>query len=449
MHNIFSGVRCQFLTRVVSTAVKTSAHLLVACVCVMSLQSQAASPDIFAHISSQKSKSPNAVATWGVELNSQLWQLQSNDSFALNLPNSDVVQVSIERVTKFKNGDIQLRGKFAGDGSVILTLGKQLSFGSINSPKHNFSISIDNSGQASLTDVNTMPESSIDLSNDMRRPSEYGYPQAKVTSNVIGALQAKSLKLPGATRIDVLVVYASDFKDVFAVPETRINQAIGFTNSAFERSGILIDLKLVKAVEFPFLSSAGNNVFGGLGDTLSDATNGVGAFSGVHQLRDDVGADLVVVLHKNNQSFAAGLAWIGASRPRFGYSAINLSPNCCDSVFAHELGHNLGSGHERISANPNQNSACTGGFTGYACGHGKSSNNWGTIMSYLNSAAIGERFSNPTQTCKGVPCGIAKGQPNAADNRASFNITRLLVAEFRDSNNGATLPPVINLLLDE
>ena len=52
-------------------------------------------------------------------------------------------------------------------------------------------------------------------------------------------------------------------------------------------------------------------------------------------------------------------------------------------------------------------------------------------MSYLNDRAVGYRFSNLDSDCQGQPCGIPEGQPNAADNRRSFNLSRVLVEAFR------------------
>jgi hypothetical protein len=241
----------------------------------------------------------------------------------------------------------------------------------------------------------------------------------------------------------VLVVYSKEFEQLFSNPETRINQLIGFSNSVFDRSGILIELDLVTAKLVNFDNSAN------LGTSLSQATDGVGAFSGLHRLRDVVGGDLVVVLHGSSGFSASGVAWVNGERARFGYSATRISERCCDSVFTHELGHNLGSGHERLSVNPSQPSPCRDVFTDYACGYGNSANDWGTIMSALSSRVVGHRFSNPDQLCLGEPCGIPIGSPNAADNRTAFNLSRINVAAFEEPDQLSWLPAIGNLLGDD
>jgi hypothetical protein len=156
---------------------------------------------------------------------------------------------------------------------------------------------------------------------------------------------------------------------------------------------------------------------------------------------------------------------VNADNPNFAFSSTRLSTRCCNSVFAHELGHNLGSQHERASVNDIGNVCNSNGFTNYSCGHGNASLNWGTIMSRLNSQIVGNVFSNPLSSdCLGEPCGIAEGQSGAADNTRSFNLARLLIKNFREdavvvppvqppsgmSNTDASgLPVIINLLLDD
>lgn len=417
--------------------------MLVITFCLCSLQLRAASFEMFKYFNAKQVSSQKSIAAWNVELNSELRYLQEGDSFDLNLPTGPNIQVLVERVSSFDNGDIQLLGKFSGHGSVLLTLGTQVSFGNINSDRHSFSISIDSQGAATLFDHTTFPVGTIDLTADMFTPIQSGISAKELSSEDIAGLKNKALKMTDNTQIDVLVVYSSEFKEIFTSPETRINQLIGFGNSAFSRSDILVELNLERAIELPFNNDAN------LGTSLSQATDGVAAFSNLHTIRDAVGADLVVILHADSSFSASGVGWISGNRPDLAYSATRISQACCDSVFIHEIGHNFGSGHARLSVNPDQTSPCTSGFTGYSCAHGNSVKGWGTIMSYLDSNSIGGRFSNPAQTCQGEPCGIPEGSPNAADNQASFNITRLLVAQFRSKSAHRLVPTITNLVLDE
>jgi hypothetical protein len=204
---------------------------------------------------------------------------------------------------------------------------------------------------------------------------------------------------------------------------------IAFTNDAYVRSGINIELKLAHARQVNF-NNAENP-----GTLLSQSRQGTGSFSNVHAIRDQYYADMVAVLPFKSSGGISGIAYVNGNNQAVAYSVSQFAVWGSDSLFAHEIGHNLGSGHERISANSSQPSPCTGGYTGYACGHGNGSGKQGTIMSYLNDRAWGFVFSNPQLDCNGEPCGIANGQTNAADNKTSFNITGPLIEVFRVDNS--------------
>ena len=110
---------------------------------------------------------------------------------------------------------------------------------------------------------------------------------------------------------------------------------------------------------------------------------------------------------------------------------------CCDIVFAHEIGHNLGSNHQRAELLLPENSGispCTGGFTGFSCGHSLNENGstlWSTIMASGRNINRMNIFSNLTLDCEGAPCGVASGEL-AADNLTSFNFTRIATSQYRD-----------------
>src|SRR5690606_10215543 len=96
---------------------------------------------------------------------------------------------------------------------------------------------------------------------------------------------------------------------------------------------------------------------------------------------------------------------------------------CDDFTLAHELGHNMGSTHDRA------NTSISPVFP-YSYGYGFSGE-FGTVMSYINPAIA--MFSNPNIDCLGQPCGIAQPDPASADNARSINNTRFEVAAFRET----------------
>lgn len=395
-----------------------------------------------------------------------LSQLAVGDTLDITLTNTQVVSLSVRKISDVK-GVTQLQASSSNNEFLLINFDRHGVYGSLSGNNLRYNIHSNQSGEGTpnLTFVNqnhaNFPE--IDLSSDALVPptmvatkpimEQLSNDQQAIINDrfASGAMQARST-------IRLLILYSPEFANGFNSPSARINQLISFTNTSFTRSNIPIDLVLAAAIQVNF----NNNL--NTGDTLDLVTNAQGAFSNVEQLRDTHAADMVAVLSFSPGFSANGIAWVNGSNPNFAFSSTRLSPGCCDSVFAHEIGHNLGSGHERNSVNPS-NSACNFNFTGYSCGHGNRNNaqgSWGTVMSRLNSTVVNHVFSNPNLTCLGEPCGISQGQTNSADNFASFNMSRLLVANFRPDPptvnppprprpplSSASVTPVITLLLDE
>lgn len=363
---------------------------------------------------------------WRISNNLEIVNLDVGQSFQIRLPDAQALIVRIDKKNILANGDIQLLGTFSNGGRVIYTIGAKSSFASIQSKRHNWSIDLNAGNQQILIDNSTLTSNNVDLRNDIRISPELIAHAKGMTTEKFALMKKQALAKNEITTIDILIAYSKEFDQLFNSPTTRINQLIAFSNDAYQRSGILLKLRLVKTQEIAFNNSTN------IGTLLDQATNSRGAFSSLGSLRNSNGADLVAVLAASANNFSSsGIAWVSGGFADTAFSVTRLSRGCCDSVFAHELGHNLGSGHEHRSANPRQSSPCGFNYTGYACGHGNAQAGWGTIMSYLDSRVIGHLFSNLDRDCLGSPCGIAEGQANPADNRTSFNITRLLVAKFR------------------
>jgi hypothetical protein len=167
---------------------------------------------------------------------------------------------------------------------------------------------------------------------------------------------------------------------------------------------------------------------------LNDITQGNGVFSGIAALRKQYGADLVhLIVYPTTtvSSCGGGKGWLANPlSPDYGYSVTYdhgnsaISCNLNDLAVAHELGHNMGLDHDRAHASYID--------AGYAYGYaiiGK----FADIMSfgYVNAPVLA-KFSTPNLICgpDSVPCGIAPGQPNAADAAQTLNDNREAVAAF-------------------
>lgn len=409
-----------------------------------------------------------------VTINRALKSATVGQNLLVELPDGNSLSLQLTKKERKPNRTVVIQATDANQTRLIITLGKRRNFGSINGPGFSYTLGFSKKSGQILMDNDKSRASEIRLDNDMRFPPRTSNklrlpPQQQTeqletnqtdtdqqTSNQTDTPEPQATVAAPAD-MTLLVVYSPEFAAGFGDPVSRIEQAIAFTNQALSDTGVDGQFRLVGAQEIDFDNSLT------AGTLLTQATNGSNAFSSLPALRNEFGADMVSVLAYRsdfapNSDFAAnGIAWVNGDNPNFAFSVTRLAAFCCDSVFAHELGHNLGSGHERASVSGNSGGSCDdsfqpGGFTGFSCGHGVNGN-FDTIMSRNVGASI-NRFSNPNQSCNGVPCGIAQSQQNSADNFTSFNISAFLIEQFRANiitprSGDVVIPPILNLLLDE
>jgi hypothetical protein len=177
---------------------------------------------------------------------------------------------------------------------------------------------------------------------------------------------------------------------------------------------------------------------------LSAMQQATGDFANIRTLRQTYGADLVTLVrpfYATAQGGNCGVGYVGgyggssiAGYQAYGYSVVSDGTDvggqnyyCDNYTFAHELGHNMGSMHDRATV---QSQGGGSGAYPYAFGHGLSGT-FGTIMSYIRPT-VG-KFSTPNVTCSvsNLPCGVASSDgANSADNALSLNNTRAAVSAF-------------------
>lgn len=415
-------------------------YLPVIFLCFFAFDVAAQNDNLFQFLSASQAQRSQTTALrdkaiYPIRINRSMSALSIGDQLSLPLPDGRVLRLQIDKKWSTRNGDVQLIGHFEGEGSAVITFGKDSFFANFSIEEHNYGIGLDENRQPFLID-HKASGNTIDLGDDMRLPEAEDTPVKKSLNSLIPSSAAMATA-DNKSVMTLLAVYSPQFSDGFADPVTRINQMIAFTNEAYDRSGVYIELQLAHAQQISFDNGADT------GTLLDQVTDGTGAFSVVPALRNQYFADMVAVLPFSTTGSVSGLAWVNGNLDSYAFSVSQFALWGSDAVFAHELGHNLGSGHERISANPSQSSPCSGGHTGYSCGHGNGSA--GTIMSYLDDAAWNYVFSNPTLDCNGEPCGIAQGLANAADNKTSFNITGPLIEAFRiDTANDDDIDGVNN-----
>ena len=234
--------------------------------------------------------------------------------------------------------------------------------------------------------------------------------------------------------IDVAVFHTPAARRVAggtAQMEAMIDLMIAETNQAYLDSGVNQRLVLVAREEVKYEEETGAFVALARFSNPSD-----GYMDEVHAIRDRSGADLLhLIADVTNPRGAARLA---------GEYAITCA-KCDSSVFAHELGHNMGLSHDRyVDGGRGRLSYSYGYVNQRAFAHdAPESTRWRTIMAYADQcgeAGFGcdwiLRFSNPNQTWLGDPLGVpgderTRAVDGPADAVRTLNLTRHSVAAFR------------------
>ena len=242
--------------------------------------------------------------------------------------------------------------------------------------------------------------------------------------------------------IDILVVYTPAARKIAggaAEIAAHIDLMIAETNQLYLDSGVNQRVVLVAREEVEYAES---------GSTDTDLSRLVVASDGymdeVHAIRDQAGADLV---HFIAVGFRGGLADVMTA---FAYTCADV---CSSSVFAHELGHNMGLHHDRYVTPFSRTFPYSHGYVNqqaFANGAPESAR-WITIMAYPNQCSdVGLhcnkilRFSNPNQTYLGDPLGAPGDDRTSAVNGPAdavrtLNITRHSVASYRPRASGTQL----------
>jgi hypothetical protein len=252
------------------------------------------------------------------------------------------------------------------------------------------------------------------------------------TGEAVLQLQAAS------STIDVLLLYTPGMVSHYGSGlQARLDSLIALANQAYLDSQVGITLRLVHSTQVNYSETTSNETaLYALTDGTDPALAGVGAW------RNQYGADLVSLLRPFNQATheGCGIAWVNQfNNPTldagYGYSVVGDGNDtqgsnyyCQMLTLTHELGHNMGSVHDRGHAG-------SPGAYPYSYGYGFEGV-FGTIMSYINPT-VG-KFSNPNISCPGSQaCGVADN----ADNARSLNNTRAAVASFKATQIVDPPPP--------
>jgi hypothetical protein len=290
--------------------------------------------------------------------------------------------------------------------------------------------------------------------------------QPRGRSSVLFAVDESRLPKPGPLRPvrptqDELALAAADTVGTFAAADAPVlhDLLVLTTTAARERYGAGLDGMIVNAV------SSANAAYGAgaVGITLNlvgihsttvtegarmeDALDAVAADPAARQLRDQLGADVVVLVSDNSDY--CGIAYfmnpVSAGFAPYAYGVI--SPRCLSvSTLAHEVGHIQGLAHDRETVGDGAVSSRPYAFGYRICP--TSGTGVRDIMSYSCTSGTATRineFSNPNRIVNGYVFGIAYevDPSSAADAVRALNDNAAVVADFRQSvlspPNGPTM----------
>lgn len=394
-----------------------------------------------------------------------------NGSLRVQAPSGDVLVIQYDHVVEHPSGDWTWVGHLREDpgAQTIITFGAEAVFGSIAQAARRSLRLTSRNGVAWL--VETDPAKLAGLASagaNPRNPDHLAVPKQLVTgradtsSTQPQTVSAVSDAATAATTVDVAVGYTGGMVSRLGSASavlTRINYLVTTTNEAYANSQIDARVRLVRAERVSYTDSNTNQdaleQLTGYDLDNQEYTAPNAAFDDLRAAREQYGADLVVLLRPflDPEQDGCGIAWLigggksgvstGDGQDYFGYSIVGDGEDrneedgelyfCRDESFAHELGHNMGSNHDRENAkgddgvldDPDDYGAFSYSF-GYKTGAG--SGNFYTIMAYGDNGQQDYRvFSNPRiTTCGGRACGTTND-----DNARSLEQIIPVVAQFR------------------
>jgi len=247
--------------------------------------------------------------------------------------------------------------------------------------------------------------------------------------------------------------YSDDFLDLHYTGSEEavvslIELYVAYTNAVLQQTEVDLQINLVHFQEIEYNEWTEDMVDEGvnhLGKDLDDLYQGQNGLEIVHELRDTYHADQVTMLFGNG---GGGLAYVTNFEPNtqwLAFAAVGCR-STCDYIYAHEVGHNLGSTHDWYS------SGMGGTSRSYGHGHSEVEKRFRTVMAYGEICIVSGTgcpvvpyFSNPDLTYNGAPLGVPAGTNEScerkdednylcdADNRRIFNETSPIIAGYRSS----------------
>jgi hypothetical protein len=339
--------------------------------------------------------------------------LDGGSRFTLDLPGSGPTEVVVDHVEHRGPDDLTWYGRTPGaeTANVVLTSVDGNVAGRIQTSAGTYAVAPVGPG---VQTVAVTPDDELNADNDLH--IDVPAAEAAPATDAAPAPAPTAANLSAATTaapvtVDVLVVYQQVVVNRFgATLPARVQATVDLANQSLANSQVNARLRLVRQQQVP--------------DAELTDINRITGSATVQALRNQYGADLVQGW--GNYTGWCGMAWqnTGGAAAAYGFSLVD--DDCTGSLTsAHEWGHNLGAGHDRV----NQASAAYPDSFGLVSTAG----DFRTVMAYDSGACPGgscERipyFSNPALTYRGFPVG----NRDREDNARTLNGMAAAIAAYR------------------